>query len=96
MRGEARLSHGSGGKEPQELLEYFILTFLDEEAKNVEDGFGTDELDDGSAIPLPSGGYAVITVYSYTVKPVCFPSNNIGELAASGTMNDLLMMEAKP
>ncbi len=95
MGDEVRLAHGSGGRETQELLNEVILSLLEEGMKKVEGGVGTDELDDGAAIPIP-GGYAVITVDSYTVKPPFFPGGNIGELAASGTINDLLMMGAKP
>lgn len=95
MTEEVRLAHGSGGKETQELLNEVILSLLGEEMKKVKGGVGTDELDDGAAIPIP-GGYAVITVDSYTVKPYFFPGGDIGELAASGTINDLLMMGAKP
>ncbi len=95
MGEEVRLAHGSGGRETQELLNEVILSLLEGEMKRVEGGVGTDELDDGAAIPIP-GGYAVITVDSYTVKPPFFPGGNIGELAASGTINDLLMMGAKP
>ncbi len=95
MGDEVRLAHGSGGRETQELLNEVILSLLEEGMKKVEGGVGTDELDDGAAIPIP-GGYAVITVDSYTVKPPFFPGGNIGELAASGTVNDLLMMGAKP
>ncbi len=93
---EVSLAHGSGGKETQELLQFIVLSLLDEEMKRVKGGVGTDELDDGAAIPLPGGGYAVVTVDSYTVKPPFFPGGDIGELAASGTINDLLMMGAKP
>ncbi len=95
MREEVKLAHGSGGKETQELLNEVIISLLEEKMKKVEGGVGTDELDDGAAIPIP-GGYAVITVDSYTVKPYFFPGGDIGELAASGTINDLLMMGAKP
>ncbi len=95
MGDEIRLAHGSGGRETQELLNEVILSLLEEGMKKVEGGVGTDELDDGAAIPIP-GGYAVITVDSYTVKPPFFPGGDIGGLAASGTINDLLMMGAKP
>ena len=95
MGDEVRLAHGSGGRETQELLNEVILSLLEEGMKKVEGGVGTDELDDGAAIPIP-GGYAVITVDSYTVKPPFFPGGDIGGLAASGTINDLLMMGAKP
>lgn len=96
MSGIINLSHGSGGKGTQEILNSLILALLSERMKKVEGGIGTDELDDGSAIPLPGGGYLVLTIDAYTVNPPFFPGGNIGELAASGTINDLLMMGAKP
>ena len=91
-----RLAHGAGGRETLRLIEDLIVSALEDEMKKVEGGVGTDELDDGSAMPLPGGGYLVFTVDSYTVNPPFFPGGNIGELAASGTINDLLMMGAKP
>ena len=36
------------------------------------------------------------TTDSYVVKPLFFPGGNIGKLAASGTINDLAVMGAKP
>ncbi len=91
-----RLAHGSGGKETQAIINSLIVSMLEREMKRVEGGVGTDELDDGSAIPLPGGGFLVFTVDSYTVNPPFFPGGNIGELAACGTINDLLMMGARP
>ena len=38
----------------------------------------------------------VVTTDSYTVTPLFFRGGNIGTLAAAGTINDLLMMGARP
>ncbi|MDK2464328.1 MAG: hydrogenase expression/formation protein HypE [Candidatus Korarchaeota archaeon] len=97
MTGEAvKLAHGAGGRETSALIREVIVSLLEEDMKRVEGGVGTDELDDGASIPLPDGRHLVFTADSYTVKPPFFPGGNIGELAAAGTINDLLMMGARP
>ncbi len=89
------LAHGSGGVETEAIVENLIVKLVPEELRKVPGGVGLDALDDGAAIPVP-GGYMVFTVDSYTVNPPFFPGGNIGSLAASGTINDLLMMGARP
>ncbi len=96
MPGIITLAHGSGGRGTFEILESVILSHLSDNMKKLEGGVGTDELDDGAAIPLPDGSYLVFSIDAYTVNPPFFPGGNIGELAASGTINDILMMGAKP
>jgi len=88
------LAHGAGGRETSEIIEsFFVRKFR---IKKVSSGFGLDELEDSSTIPLPDGNYLAITVDSYTVNPIFFPGGNIGKLAATGTLNDLAVMGAKP
>ncbi len=88
------LAHGAGGRETFEIIEkFFIRKFR---IKKVSSGLGLDELEDSSTIPLPDGNYLAVTVDSYTVNPIFFPGGNIGKLAASGTLNDLAVMGAKP
>ncbi len=89
------LAHGSGGVETSAIVEELIVKLVPEELRRVPGGVGLEALDDGAAIPVP-GGYMVFSVDSYTVNPPFFPGGNIGSLAASGTINDLLMMGAKP
>ncbi len=96
MPGIITLAHGSGGRGTYEILESLILSHLSDPMKRIEGGVGVDELDDGAAIPLPDGKYVVFSIDAYTVNPPFFPGGNIGELAASGTINDILMMGAKP
>ncbi len=91
-----RLSHGSGGIEMKEILEKLIFSRVDATLKKVSGGIGIDWLDDGALIPLHDGRYLVISVDSYTVTPLFFPGGNIGTLAASGTINDVLMMGGRP
>ena len=89
------LAHGSGGVETEEIVNSLIVTKVPAKLKKVLDGIGLDELDDGATISL-DGTYVVTTTDSYTVNPPFFPGGDIGSLAASGTINDLLMMGAKP
>ncbi len=89
------LSHGAGGKATQDMVQKLILSLLDEDMKRVEGGVGTDELDDGATLPAGEN-HLVMSVDSYTVNPPFFPGGNLGVLAASGTINDVLMMGAKP
>ncbi len=89
------LAHGSGGVETEAIVENLIVKLVPESLRSMPGGVGLDALDDGAAIPVP-GGYMVFTVDSYTVNPPFFPGGNIGSLAASGTINDLLMMGARP
>ncbi|MEM4519514.1 MAG: hydrogenase expression/formation protein HypE [Sulfolobales archaeon] len=89
------LSHGGGGKDMWNLINELILSKVPEDFKRVLDGVGLDALDDGVAIKVGSE-YVVVTIDSYTVKPLIFPGGDLGSLAASGTINDLLMMGARP
>ncbi|MCI4435745.1 MAG: hydrogenase expression/formation protein HypE, partial [Ignisphaera sp.] len=89
------LVHGFGGKETFELLEKLIFSKLPLDLKRVEKGVGIDIPDDGAVIRLGDVNL-VITVDSYTIKPIFFPGGSIGTLAVSGTVNDLIMMGAKP
>lgn len=90
------LAHGSGGVEMSELLEKLIFSRVEQKLKSVEGGVGIDFPDDAAAIPLPGGKYLVVSTDSYTVNPPFFPGGNIGTLAASGSINDVLMMGGKP
>ncbi|MFP3485334.1 MAG: AIR synthase related protein, partial [Vulcanisaeta sp.] len=91
-----RLAHGSGGVETSMILEELIFSKVEDPLKRVGNGIGIDFPDDAAAIPLPSGDYLIITVDAYTVNPPFFPGGNIGVLAASGSINDVLMMGGKP
>ncbi|MCE4624879.1 MAG: hydrogenase expression/formation protein HypE [Desulfurococcales archaeon] len=89
------LSHGGGGRETSELIEALIRGLVPIQYWKVEGGTGLDLLDDSSYIPASEGEIAV-TIDSYTVDPIIFPGGDIGLLAASGTINDLLMGGAIP
>lgn len=89
------LDMGMGGKK-MDLLLNFITDRI--KIKRITDnGIGVESFDDGAIIPINSATTdLVITTDSYTVSPIFFRGGNIGTLAASGTINDLLMMGAKP
>jgi len=89
------LLHGAGGQESRDLIESLIVKKVPPLLRYALDGHGLDILDDGSFIKV-GDSYIVFTSDSYTVKPVFYPGGNIGELAASGVLNDLVMMGAKP
>lgn len=90
------LAHGGGGRETSELIEKLVVPMVPEGLRSVRGGWGLDVLDDSALIPLPDGRYLAVTIDSYTVKPVFFPGGDLGRLAASGTINDLLMVGARP
>ncbi|MEM2155332.1 MAG: hydrogenase expression/formation protein HypE [Candidatus Jordarchaeales archaeon] len=87
------LAHGAGGTAMGKLIKEVILPLIDR--RRVGGGIGLDELDDGATIPL--GGYnIVVTTDGHTVDPIFFPGGDLGRLAISGTVNDVLMMGADP
>jgi len=80
------LSHGSGGKQSQKLLELIYETLSDAVINHGEDSGVLDTTEDKAAI----------TTDSYTIDPIFFPGGNIGKLAICGTTNDLAMVGAIP
>lgn len=90
------LAHGSGGREMNQLLEELIFNRLPSWMKLFEGGLGIDFPDDAAAIPVSENKYIVLTTDSYTVNPIFFPGGDIGKLAASGTINDILMLGGNP
>lgn len=90
------LAHGAGGREMNLLLDELIFRRVPEWMKLVEGGLGIDFPDDSAAIPIGDDRFLVVSVDSYTVNPIFFPGGDIGRLAASGTINDVLMLGGKP
>ena len=88
------LAHGGGGREGLELIRKMIVPAFS--LKRVMGGIGLEELEDGASIPLKSGGHLVISMDSYTVKPIFFSGGDIGKLAAAGSINDVAVMGAEP
>lgn len=84
--------HGAGGELAGKFLSQHVLPrFPLKEAGPV----GLEDLDDGAVLSLPPG-QPVITTDSHVVKPIFFPGGDIGRLAACGTVNDLVVMGARP
>jgi hydrogenase expression/formation protein HypE len=89
-----RLAHGAGGVLQDELIQFIIKNIP---YKNVNNGIGVEELDDGATIPLLNyDKEIVITADGHTVYPLFFPGGDLGTLSISGTVNDLLMMGTEP
>ncbi|MFW9877070.1 MAG: hydrogenase expression/formation protein HypE [Candidatus Thorarchaeota archaeon] len=89
-----RLAHGAGGILQDELI-HFITKNIP--FKNVNNGIGIEELDDGATIPLENyEKEIVITADGHTIYPLFFPGGDLGTLSVCGTVNDLIMMGAEP
>ena len=89
------LDMGQGGKKMDILLEF--ITSRIKTKRITDQGVGVESFDDGAIIPLPEKQIdLVVTTDSFTVSPLFFRGGNIGTLAAAGTINDLLMMGARP
>jgi hydrogenase expression/formation protein HypE len=81
------LSHGSGGKASQTLIEaVFLEAFSNPLLAPLEDG----------AVLTAHGGRLAFTTDSYVVSPLFFPGGDIGDLAVNGTVNDLAVSGARP
>lgn len=82
-----KLAHGSGGGMMADLIQDVILRYLDApELAN---------LDDAAELVIPHNRIAFSTD-TFVVKPIFFPGGDIGSLAVSGTVNDILMKGARP
>lgn len=90
------LAHGGGGLDTEEILQRLLFSRVPPELRRVAGGLGIDMPDDAAAIPLGNGDYLVATVDSFTVDPPFFPGGDIGSLAASGTINDVVMLGGRP
>lgn len=85
--GRITLDHGAGGTTMRRLIQDVFLKSFD----NTE----LAALNDGAILTLPSS-QIVFTTDSYVVQPIIFPGGDLGKLAVCGTVNDLLVMGAKP
>ncbi|MDX1798582.1 MAG: AIR synthase related protein, partial [Candidatus Lokiarchaeia archaeon] len=89
-----RLAHGAGGILQEELIAFITKNIP---IKKIYNGIGVEELDDGATIPLIDyDKEIVITADGHTVYPLFFPGGDLGTLSICGTVNDLIMMGAKP
>jgi hydrogenase expression/formation protein HypE len=81
------MSHGSGGKATQTLIE---AVFLDAFRNPL-----LEPLEDAAVVSVGSARLA-LTTDSYVVSPLFFPGGTIGDLAVNGTVNDLAVAGATP
>lgn len=82
------LSHGSGGADMNEFLKDFILPNI--YADTSKNGLSED------AAVLSGSFVPVVSTDSFVLDPIFINGTNIGEIAACGSINDVLMMGAKP
>ncbi|WP_440059660.1 hydrogenase expression/formation protein HypE [Thermogladius sp. 4427co] len=87
--------HGAGGLDTLEIVMKLVVSRVPEKLRKALGGGGLDVLDDGSYVRI-GDQYLVFTSDTYTVNPFFFPGGDIGHLAASGVLNDLVMMGATP
>jgi hydrogenase expression/formation protein HypE len=91
-KAKISMAQGAGGELMGKLLDNSVLKNF---TKVNVGAIGLNELDDGASLTV--GDYEVIvSTDGHTVKPIFFPGGDIGSLAASGTMNDVSVMGARP
>ena len=78
------MSHGSGGKATQTLIE---AVFLDAFRNPL-----LEPLEDAASLTV-GGARIALTTDSYVVSPLFFPGGDIGDLAVNGTVNDLAVSD---
>jgi len=83
---EILLGHGSGGRLTHELIRDALLKKLDNPVLR--------ELGDSAVIDYKER--IAFTTDSFVVSPLFFPGGDIGKLAVTGTVNDLVMLGAVP
>ena len=82
-----QMGHGSGGRQTQKLIEEIFYP-----------AFANDRLlakHDAAALTVGQAKLA-FTTDSFVIHPLFFPGGDIGELAVTGTLNDLAMAGARP
>lgn len=81
------LAHGSGGLLSRQLIEDIIAPRLSNEA--------LAPLEDAARLPTLNGP-PMLCMDGYTVSPWDFPGGDIGSLAVSGSVNDMVMSGGRP
>ena len=81
------MKHGAGGAAMEDFIKNEILAKFD---FDVDAEVGLERLDDASVI-----NGVVLTTDSYTVSPIFFAGGNIGNLAVSGSINDVYAIGGK-
>jgi hydrogenase expression/formation protein HypE len=85
-------AHGAGGKVMHRLLKEIVIPSF---GRRKIGSIGLDEMDDGATFRHEESNL-IVCADAHTVHPLFFPGGNIGSLAASGTVNDLAVMGARP
>ena len=80
------MAHGSGGKSSAELMKTVFGKYFKNDI--------LDKMEDAAVLEI--NGKIAFSTDSFVVTPTVFRGGNIGKLAVCGTVNDLLMMGAKP
>ena len=81
------LSHGSGGKMTNELINDVFLKYFTNDI--------LDKKNDAGSIDLNEGRFAY-TTDSFVITPIFFRGGDIGKISVCGTLNDLCASGAKP
>jgi hydrogenase expression/formation protein HypE len=81
------MGHGAGGRKMHRLIKNVFVKHFGSPALR--------KLADGAVLGRFSGSL-VMTTDSYVVQPLFFPGGDIGKLAVCGTVNDLVVMGARP
>ncbi|HEY0881650.1 MAG TPA: hydrogenase expression/formation protein HypE, partial [Archangium sp.] len=84
------MKHGGGGRAMRRLIEEVFMRGADDLPVY---GVGLSAMDDGAALRI-GDQHLIVTTDSHVIHPLFFPGGDIGELAISGTVNDLSMMGA--
>ncbi len=78
-----QLAHGSGGKQTEMLIRNVFFRYLKSE--------GLAQGNDAATLsPMPGAAKLILTTDAHAVSPIFYPGGDIGRLAVSGTVNDLL------
>ena len=80
------MAHGSGGKSSAELMKAVFGKYFKNDI--------LDKMEDAAVLEI--SGKIAFSTDSFVVTPTVFKGGDIGKLAVCGTVNDLLMMGAKP
>ncbi len=81
------MAHGAGGTVMSDFIKNYVLKHLGGSNSEVP----LEALDDSAVIDD-----IVLKSDSHAVKPLFFPGGDIGRLAVSGTVNDIVMVGAEP
>jgi len=100
------MGHGAGGRKMHRLItNVFLRNFGSPVLRKLADGailpgfrakMGTVPQSARTRGTVPIFSSVVMTTDSYVVQPLFFPGGDIGKLAVCGTVNDLVVMGARP